>query len=58
MTMLNNIEFRNIKCTFQTKLMSDIKKINDSNELLIPADKSRNIYIYETPEPPCNVFIT
>ena len=26
--------------------MSDIKKINDSNELLIPADKSRNIYIY------------
>ena len=26
--------------------MSDIKKINESNELLIPADKSRNIYIY------------
>ena len=26
--------------------MSDIKKINESKELLIPADKSRNIYIY------------
>ena len=39
------IEFRKIKFTFQTKLMSDIKKINVSKELLIPADKSRNIYI-------------
>ena len=26
--------------------MSDIKKINDSNKLIIPADKSKNIYIY------------
>ena len=39
------IEFSKIKFTFQTKLMSDIKKINVSKELLIPADKSRNIYI-------------
>ena len=47
MKMMKNIEFRNIKCTFQTKLMSDIKKINESNKLLIPADKSRNIYIMQ-----------
>ena len=33
------------KCTFQTKLMSGIKKINESNEFLIPAGKWRNIYI-------------
>ena len=45
MKMIKNIEFRKIKCTFQTKLMSNIKKINESNEFLIPADKSRNIYI-------------
>ena len=27
--------------------MSDIKKINESNNLLIPFDKSRNIYIIQ-----------
>ena len=27
--------------------MSDIKKINESKELLIPADKSRNIYFMQ-----------
>ena len=38
--MIKNIEFRKVKCTFQKKLMSDIKKINESNDLLITADKS------------------
>ena len=42
--MVKNIEFRKVKCTLQTKLMSDIKKINGSNNFLIPAGKSRNIY--------------
>ena len=45
--MIKNIEFRKNVCTFQTKLTWDIKKINESNELLIPADKSRNIYIMQ-----------
>ena len=45
--MIKNIEFRKIKCTFQTKLMPEIKKINESNELLIPANKSRNVYIIQ-----------
>ena len=39
MKMIKNIEFRKIKCTFQAKLMSDIKRINASKELLILADK-------------------
>ena len=26
--------------------MSDIKKINEGNDLLVPAVKSRNIYLY------------
>ena len=43
----NNTEFKKIKYTFQTKLMSDIKKIYESNDLLIPPYKSRNIYIIQ-----------
>ena len=45
--MIKNIEFRKIKCTCQTKLMLNIKGIKKSNELLIPADKLRNIYIVQ-----------
>ena len=45
--MIKNIEFRKIKCTFQNKLMLNIKGIKKSNELLIPADKLRNIYIVQ-----------
>ena len=26
--------------------MSDIKKINEGHDFLVPADKSRNIYVY------------
>ena len=40
-------EFRKIKCSFQTKLMSDTKTINASNEIIITVgDKSINIYIH------------
>ena len=36
------------KYTFQTELMFDIKKdINESNNLLISVDKSRNTYIMQ-----------
>ena len=36
------------KYTFQTELMFDIKKdINESNNLLISVDKSRNTYIIQ-----------
>ena len=47
MKIMKNIEFRKMNCTFQRKLVSDIKKINESNKLLIPADKSRNIYVMQ-----------
>ena len=43
--MVRNIEFRNANNSFQTKLSSDIKRMKTNNNLLIPADKSRNIYL-------------
>ena len=33
-----------MKCTIQTKVIPDIKKVNESNELLVAADKLRNTY--------------
>ena len=57
MKMIKNIEFRNINCTFQTKLISEIKKRNESNDLSIPADKSRNIYIYIVQKDDYNKYV-
>ena len=45
MYMVRNIEFRNAINSFQTKLSSDIKRMKTNNNLLIQADKSRNIYL-------------
>ena len=45
MYMVRNIEFRNANNSFQTKLSSDIKRMKTNNNLLIQADKSRNIYL-------------
>ena len=45
MYMVRNIEFRNAISSFQTKLSSDIKRMKTNNNLLIQADKSRNIYL-------------
>ena len=43
--MIENIKFRNNKCRFQTKLSSDvINYTKNSNELLVPADKTTNFY--------------
>ena len=44
MKMIKNFEFKKVKCTFQTKLMSAEEKINENNNLLIPVDKSKYIY--------------
>ena len=44
MKMIKNFEFKKVKCTFQTKLMSAKEKINENNNLLIPVDKSKYIY--------------
>ena len=46
MKMIKSIEFGNVKCTFQTILISDRhKKHKVRRNLLIPADESRKIYI-------------
>ena len=42
--MIKNLEYRNIKNEFSKKLADDIKLIKSTKEMLINADKSRNIY--------------
>ena len=56
MYMVRNIEFRNAINSFQTKLSSDIKRMKTNNNLLIQADKSRNIYL--TPKDNCTKHLT
>ena len=46
--MIKNIQFKYIKNDFQTKLKEDILNIQKCEKVLIPADKSRNIYKMET----------
>ena len=43
--MVRKIEFRNANNNFQAKLSSDIKRMKSNDNLLIQADKSRNIYL-------------
>ena len=42
--------FKNVNNTFQTQLLNDVKKIEDSAKTFIPADKSRNIYLLSKDE--------
>ena len=42
--MIKNIQFRPVRNNFLAKLKNDIKEINSTNELLVNADKSANIY--------------
>ena len=42
--MVKNVEFRKISIKFQDKLKSDMKEIRNHNDILVCADKSRNIY--------------
>ena len=48
MMMIKNIQFKNIKNDFQKQLKKDISDIQKCEKVLIPADKSRNIYKMET----------
>ena len=43
-SMIKNIQFRPVRNNFLTQLKSDKKEINNTNELLVNADKSTNIY--------------
>ena len=44
MHMVKNIEFKHVQNEFQNKLLADIESINNTKEILVDADKSRNIY--------------
>ena len=44
MLMIKNVQFRNINSTFQEQLRKDIQEIQQSNQLFVSGDKSRNIY--------------
>ena len=41
--MVQNIEFRNEKSSFQDQLQNDVKRIKQDPKLLIPADKPNNL---------------
>ena len=42
--MIKSIEYREVKNSFSKKLANDVKLIKNTKELLVNADKSRNIY--------------
>ena len=45
LNLIQNIEFKDVKCNFQNEMNSDIKnKIKRPGSLLIPADKTTNYY--------------
>ena len=45
LNLIQNIEFKDVKCNFQNEMNSDIKnKIKKPDRLLIPADKTTNYY--------------
>ena len=45
--MIKNIEFRNVSNTFQDQLRNDISEIRNTEKVIIPADKTRNLYKME-----------
>ena len=47
MNIIKNIKFRHTKNQFQQKISEDVRNIKHVESLLVPADKSRNIYIVE-----------
>ena len=47
MLMIKNIEFRNVSNTFQDQLRNDISEIRNTEKVIIPADKTRNLYKME-----------
>ena len=47
MLMIKNIDFRNVYSKFQEKLKYDITKIRSSKKVIVPADKTRNLYKME-----------
>ena len=44
MNVINKLEFKKINDKFQRKLKEDIKKVRESPNMLVFADKSTNVY--------------
>ena len=42
--MVQNIEFEKVKSNFQIQLSNDVKNIKNNPNLLVPADKTNNVY--------------
>ena len=47
MSLIKNIEFRNVSNTFQEQLANEIKQIKCTNKVNVPADKTCNLYKVE-----------
>ena len=47
MLIINNVNSRNVHNKFQEKLKHDITEIRNSNQVVVPADKTRNLYKIE-----------
>ena len=43
-SLIKNIELKKTRNKFQNKLKSDVLKINASNEIIVAADKTNNMY--------------
>ena len=48
--MVQNIEFKKVKSSFQDQFQTDAKKIKQDPKLLIPADKTNTLYRLTTDE--------
>ena len=42
--IIENIQFKQVKCDFLSRLKKDVNTIHKSNSLIIPADKTNNYY--------------
>ena len=54
-SIIKNIQFRYVRNNLLAKLKNDIKEINNTNELLVKADKSTNIYKF--PKDQCKKYL-
>ena len=43
MSLITNIQLRDVRNTFQEQLANDIKQIKCTNKVIVPADKTRNL---------------
>ena len=42
--LISSIKFRDINDSFQNKLLDEVKRINETNKVIINADKTSNVY--------------